>query len=129
VRYGRPFFERYGRYFFVKPAHLDRAEQYFQRHGHISTFIGRLIPGVRQYISLPAGIARMNLLLFALFTSLGAGIWVVILALLGYWLGSNEALLHEYLQQAIISLLILCAMLGAGYFFWQRKRASLDKSR
>lgn len=129
AHYGRPFFERFGRYFFVKPTHLDCAEQYFQRHGHISTFIGRLIPGVRQYISLPAGIARMNLLVFSLFTSLGAGIWVVILALLGYWLGSNEALLHEYLHQAVIALLILCAMLGAGYFFWQRKRASLDRIR
>ncbi|MEJ2700417.1 MAG: DedA family protein, partial [Desulfuromonadales bacterium] len=73
VRWGRPFFERYGRYFLVSPAALDRADRYFARHGHISTFVGRLLPGIRQYISLPAGLTRMNLALFAVFTALGAG--------------------------------------------------------
>lgn len=65
---------------------VDRAEEYFDKHGAISTFVGRLIPAIRQLISIPAGISRMNVGQFALFTALGALLWNAILALLGYWL-------------------------------------------
>ncbi len=124
VRWGRPFFERYGRYFLVSPAALDRADRYFARHGHISTFVGRLLPGIRQYISLPAGLARMNLALFALFTALGAGIWVVILALTGYFIGNNQALIAQYLHQIMFGVLAACLLLVAGYVAVQKKRAA-----
>jgi len=93
IQFGRPFFEKYGRYLFVSRKALDRADGFFQRHGHISTFVGRLLPGIRQYISLPAGLARMNFSLFCVFTALGAGIWVVVLALTGFLFGQNQALL------------------------------------
>lgn len=67
---------------------VDKAEKYFDDHGAVSTFIGRLIPAVRQLISIPAGLSRMNLGKFVVFTGLGAGVWNCILAGLGWWLGT-----------------------------------------
>ena len=85
---GRPFLYRYGKYFFVKPNVLSRAEEIFRKYGDITTFVCRLIPGIRQLISLPAGISRMSFIRFSIFTALGAGIWSAILAWVGYYLGS-----------------------------------------
>lgn len=68
---------------------VDRAEEYFDKHGAISTFIGRLVPAIRQLISIPAGLSKMNVGQFALFTFLGAGVWNVVLAALGYWLAQT----------------------------------------
>jgi len=89
LKLGRPFLYRYGRYFLVSAAGLARAEEVFRRHGEITTFVCRLIPAVRQLISIPAGLSRMRFGRFALFTGLGAGIWVSILALAGYVVGQG----------------------------------------
>ena len=121
--WGRPFFERYGRYLLISPQTLERADRFFARHGHISTFIGRLLPGIRQYISLPAGLARMNLLLFAIFTACGAGIWVVILALGGYLIGNNQQLISQYMHQALFALAALCGVILVFYLWRLKKRA------
>ena len=122
LRFGRPFFIKYGRHFGVTDEVLDKADEFFARHGHISTFVGRLIPVIRQYISLPAGIARMDLRKFCFYTTLGAGFWVVILTMLGYWLGANKALIHHYLSEISIGLCAFCALLVAVYV-WRQKRA------
>ena len=79
---------RFGHMCLIDEAKVVKAEQYFDKHGAISTFIGRLIPAVRQLISIPAGLARMNLANFVLYTSLGAGVWNIVLASLGYWLST-----------------------------------------
>lgn len=79
---------RFGHMCLIDEAKVVKAEAYFDRHGAISTFISRLIPAVRQLISIPAGLARMNLGKFAIYTSLGAGIWNAVLAALGYWLST-----------------------------------------
>jgi len=116
LKLGRTFLLKYGKYFFISPETIDKMDKFFDKHGHISTFFGRLIPVVRQYISLPAGISKMNIYIFSLFTSLGAGIWVIILTLLGYFLGNNEELIKEYLHQIIIILLIIVAIFSAIYY-------------
>lgn len=84
---GKPFLEKYGKYFFVKPEPLARACEVFKRYGAATTFVCRLVPVIRQLISIPAGIARMPIAPFTLFTGLGAGIWTAILAAVGYALG------------------------------------------
>lgn len=91
---GRPIVYRFansriGHACLLDQSKVEKAEAYFDKHGAISTFIGRLIPAIRQLISIPAGLARMNLGVFTLFTTLGAGLWNVILATLGYWLASQ----------------------------------------
>lgn len=122
VRFGRPFLLRYGKYFFVSAESVAKAEVFFDRHGHISTFVGRLLPVIRQYISLPAGVVRMNLGLFTVFTALGAGIWVVILTLVGYLLGEHQERLSRYLNVlplVCVGGAFLCVL---GYILWLRVR-------
>lgn len=116
VKLGRSFLIKYGRYFFIKEETILKMEEFFKKHGHISTFSGRLIPAVRQYISFPAGLAKMNLLIFSIYTSLGAAIWVIILTLLGYYLGDNESLIKEYLRYIIVGILILLSVLAYWYY-------------
>lgn len=127
LRVGEPFLRRYGRYFFVKEASLDRAERFFGRHGEISTFVGRLVPVVRQLISVPAGLARMSLARFSAFTAMGAGIWCAILVYIGYLHGTHEEALKEAVVKAetgrvFLYLLPVLAVLVAGYAFWYRRR-------
>ena len=94
---GRPFLERYGKYFFVKPEPLARACEVFNRYGAATTFVCRLVPVIRQLISIPAGISRMPVASFALFTGLGAGIWTAILAAVGFAIGRSTAAI-SYLE-------------------------------
>lgn len=86
---------RFGHMCLIDEAKVQNAERYFDKHGAISTFIGRLVPAVRQLISIPAGLARMGLGRFVLYTSLGAGLWNIILALLGYYMASIPGLQTE----------------------------------
>lgn len=91
---GRPLVYRFadsrlGHACLIDRAKVDKAEAYFDRHGAVSTFVGRLIPAVRQLISIPAGLSRMNIGRFCVYTSLGAAVWNGVLASLGYWLGKN----------------------------------------
>lgn len=120
---GRKFLLKYGKYMLIHERTVFKMEQFFEKHGHISTFSGRLLPGVRQYISLPAGIAKMDLKQFMFFTSLGAGIWVVILSLLGYFLGENEALVKTYMTQIVALTVIALAVIGTFYILIKRRRS------
>ena len=86
---------RLGHMCLIDEAKVQNAERYFDEHGAISTFVGRLVPAVRQLISIPAGLARMGLGRFVLYTSLGAGVWNTILAALGYYMASIPGLQTE----------------------------------
>jgi membrane protein DedA with SNARE-associated domain len=128
---GRPLLLKYGRYVWITEEKFARVETFFLRHGEISTFIGRLLPVVRHLISLPAGLSGMNHLRFSLYTLAGAGIWVTVLTLIGYFIGENQQLIMQYSHQAIIIVLICSAALIAVYVKLHRRkmaRAKMDNS-
>ncbi len=125
VHFGRSFLLKYGKYMFIKPHTLEKLETFFQKHGEVSTFNGRLIPGIRQLISLPAGLAKMNVAKFSFYTALGAGIWVVVLVAIGYLLGSNEALISKYLHTATLIALIGVVFITLFYLARQKRRKEI----
>ena len=86
---------RIGHMCLIDEAKVQKAEQYFEKHGAVSTFIGRLIPAVRQLISIPAGLSQMKLSTFLIYTTLGAGIWNIILAAIGYYLSTVPGIQTE----------------------------------
>lgn len=129
---GRPVVYRFadsriGHACLIDRAKVEKAEAYFDKHGAVSTFVGRLIPAIRQLISIPAGISRMNVVTFAIFTSLGALVWNSILAALGYWLSLHvtpEMLFdkieqyNSYLTWAGLALGAICVL----YICWNAFR-------
>jgi membrane protein DedA with SNARE-associated domain len=125
IHFGRKFILKYGKYFFIKEETLDKLEAFFTKHGELSTFNGRLIPGIRQLISLPAGLARMNVAKFSFYSGLGAGIWVIVLVALGYLLGSNEALISEYLRSATVIALISVVLITIFYIVRNRRKKEI----
>ncbi|MCH7875006.1 MAG: DedA family protein [Gemmatimonadetes bacterium] len=127
VRLGRPLLHKYHRMLLIKEHSLDRAEAFFRRHGEISTFVGRLIPVIRQYISLPAGLAHMRLELFVLYTALGAGIWCAVLTWIGWYLGTHAEVLqdqqvHRYVTGALLVLAPVIVVIVTTYVVHQRRR-------
>lgn len=128
VYLGRPFLMKWGKYLFINEAKFIKVEEFFRRHGEVGTFTGRLIPLVRQYISFPAGLARMNVGKFLFYTGLGAGTWVTVLAMIGYMAGQNEELIKKYSHQATVGALILCAVIILVYIYVYRKRHGCGKT-
>ncbi len=130
---GRAVIRRLGRYMLITEKALDRAERFFDRHGEISTMLGRMLPVVRHLISIPAGIARMSLPRFVLFTGLGAFLWCTILATIGYVLGQHEDVLsnaevQRYVSRALVYLIPALIVTVIVYAWRQRGRAG-NKTR
>lgn len=102
---------RFGKMCLLSKEKVEKAEQYFDKHGKSSTFIGRLVPGIRQLISIPAGLAKMNIISFISFTALGAFIWNILLAVLGYIGHGNKELIDQYSHE------LSYILLGLGVLF------------
>lgn len=118
--FGRSLVEKYGKFVGITEKKMKKFEGFFAKHGEISTFSCRLLPGIRQYISLPAGLAKMNIWRFCAFTSLGAFIWVSILVALGYAFYQNQDLIDKYLHYIIISLALFVFGVCGIYFYKKR---------
>lgn len=119
---GRKFLEKFGRYFFISQNSLTKMDDFFENHGHISTFTGRLIPGIRQLISIPAGLSKMNLKIFLVYTGAGAAVWSVILIALGYFIGKNEELIAVYLKEITIIVAVSMFALIGGYILYKKRK-------
>ena len=101
-----------GKMFLLNQRKIEHAEAYFIRNGRSSTFVGRLIPGIRHLISIPAGLSKMNVGQFVLYTALGSGIWHIILAILSFSVYSQQELLKRYMNQ------VSYVLLAAGMLFF-----------
>jgi membrane protein DedA with SNARE-associated domain len=118
-RGGRPLIERWGRYVFLRKHELDRAEVWFGRHGEAAVFVSRLLPVIRTFISLPAGIAEMRFVRFSVYTFLGCLPWTFALAALGYALGSQWHVVDRFLRPISIVIAVLVAV-AAGWWLYRR---------
>ena len=124
---GRPLIQRYGKYVLLNEKNLQRSERFFAQHGEISTLIGRLFPVIRHLISIPAGLHRMPLPKFILYTAVGAGVWCVILTSIGYFLGQHEGVLrseeiHRYVTRALLVLIPASLFLILIYVLRRRRK-------
>lgn len=123
---GRPLIQRYGRYVLLTERSLLRSERFFAQHGEISTLIGRLFPVIRHLISIPAGLHRMSLPKFVLYTAAGASVWCAILTWIGFFLGQHEGVLrseeiHRYVTRAMLVLIPL-TLIGIWVYVISRRR-------
>lgn len=111
----------WAKYLLLSRGAVEKSEAYFKRYGSITTFVGRLLPAIRQLISLPAGFVKMNLGAFIFYTSLGAGIWTAILAALGYFFGANAELFLAYYKEIGYSLMAIVAITLVVYLIAKRR--------
>lgn len=123
---GRPIIKKiihnYGKYIFLKESHYIQAEAYFEKHGAITTLLGRFIPAVRQLISIPAWVFRMNYLQFLIYTAIGASIWNLILMSLGYVAGENRELIASYTSEITLWVLAFILIIWVWYWKYQQKK-------
>ena len=123
--FGRELVLKYGKYVGITKVKMRKFEAFFNKHGEISTFNCRLIPGIRQYISLPAGLARMNIFKFCLYTALGAGIWVAVLLAVGWYLGKNYD--KDTFSHIVVALLAAVGLLTALYIVYVKRLSKKSK--
>lgn len=119
--FGRKLFSNKSKYFFINESKLEQIESFFANYGKISVFTGRFIPGIKHFISFPAGLAQMDIKTFCLYTLFGGAIWCTVLILLGYVIGENEYLIKRYLKELNVIFLILVGVLFALYYLYKKK--------
>jgi membrane protein DedA with SNARE-associated domain len=125
---GRAFILKYGKYFLLEKEHLEITEKFFSKYGEITILISRFIPVVRHLISIPAGMARMNLMKFIIFTTIGASAWNMFLAYVGYILKSNWKEIMKYSK--VFDLIVISAIfLLSVYFLYKQFKKSKQKGK
>jgi membrane protein DedA with SNARE-associated domain len=123
---GRPLVVRYGRLVLFPPEKLEKAERWSAHYGAMGVFIARLLPGARQLVGIPAGIARMDYKLFSLFTLLGSGIWCAVLCCVGVKAGQDEKLMHGEMHHVILWLGGAALVLGGLYYFFVHRHMAMS---
>ncbi|OIK16788.1 hypothetical protein BIV60_02665 [Bacillus sp. MUM 116] len=123
---GRPFLEKYGKYVLIKKSHIDIAEHWFNKYGAGVIFSARFIPVVRHAISIPAGIAKMSVSKFTLYTVAAVLPWTILFLYLGKVLGQNWAHIKEYAQPYVLPIIIAAVILGAIYFIIKKTKKTTD---
>ena len=113
---------KYGKFLFLSESSLQKSDHYFHNHGSITTFTGRLLPAVRQLISLPAGFARMHLGKFTFYTALGSGIWSAILIYVGILYGENKSSVDNFLGSATLWFVVGITILILIYLYWHKRK-------
>ncbi|MDD6223739.1 MAG: DedA family protein [bacterium] len=108
---GRPFVEKYGKYFFMKKEDIEKADVWFRQYGLLAAFIGRNFPIIRTFISLPLGMTKVNFVKFLIYTTLGSIPWTFAFVYVGYVLGNNWTILSDYTSRLKTPILILTAIL------------------
>ena len=116
---GRPFLERWGKYLLIRPHELELADRFFQKYGPATAFFSRLMPIVRTFISFPAGVARMPLGKFILYSTLGALPWSILLAWAGVQLGGNWVQIRQMLQPYDLAIAVIAVLLVALFIWWR----------
>ena len=122
IKMGRPLMLKYGKYFLCPPRKFEKMEKFFVSHGEISTFTGRLILGVRHFISFPAGLARMHLWKFCFYTAIGAGFWAAVLEAIGFVVGDKPDLIKRYAHRAGALAFVGCVGIVTVYVIIHRRR-------
>lgn len=117
---------KFAKILLISEQKIIKAEQYFLRYGNIATFIGRLVPAVRQLISIPAGFSKMNFKKFIFYTFLGSGIWTTILGILGYAFGVNKEVLHKYYQEISVFFIVI-AVIFILFLIFKRNKVAKQK--
>lgn len=119
---GRGFVLKYGKYVLLKKSHLELAESYFKKYGDRSTFISRLLPAIRTYVSLPAGVAKMNLRKFAVYTLIGSIIWNAVLTYIGIKLGEEWNNIRKYSDyfDAVVIIVVIVAIIA----YWRKRKST-----
>jgi len=125
---GRPLISKFGKYLLLEEEHLEWTEKWFRKSGEKTIFISRFVPVVRHLISIPAGVARMAMHKFLLYTFVGATIWNFILLYAGFRLGSHWGKIHEFSKELDV-IFIIAVVIFLAYFLWKHHKKRNEKSK
>lgn len=121
---GKPFLEKYGRYFLISKSKLDLTHDWFEKYGHEAVFFGRLLPGIRTFISLPAGIAEMDIKKFIIYSLAGSLPWCFALGYIGVYLGSQWASIRAYFH--LLDLIVIIGIIGILIYLLYKYRKNIN---